>query len=364
MKKIKVVIIDKDILARRALSNVLNKDQSLSLIETSSTIEQAESIVKNRQPHVLLFSIENTDSNEYAEFLKLRKTFPELSIVVLATRTEEGAQTAIKVLKEGAVDIITKPRECTGLLFAYRHLTKRVIPIVINAGTKKPTSTFEILNNNTNYQPGFESLSTGFKEENIQKHTRMVVMGGCTGGPIALFSIIPELPADLPFPIVVGQHFPKKYTRVLAEELDKESAVSVKEGFDGAVLEPGTVWIAPGGVHSEIDRMSSLYPLLKTYKGVRELGNRPSINILFRSAATAYKSEALGIILSGCGRDGVEGAAAIQRNGGQVLVQDPRLALAPELPVAVLQAGITNQFYTVNEIGTYINKVSRAYSAP
>lgn len=358
MERIKVVIIDKNVLARRALSNVLKKDKIFSLLKTSGDVKETESIVKVQQPDVLLFNIEDLKSKEYSEFLNLRKTFPELSIIVLTTRTEEGAQTAIEVLKDGAVDIITKPRECTGLLFAYRHLTKRVIPIVKNVGTKKTTSISDILKSNPKYQPEFESIRPSFREEDIHKDTGILVIGGCTGGPIALFSIIPRLPEKFPFPVVVAQHFPKKYTRVLASELNKRSALTVEEGFDGAVLEPGRVWIAPGGLHTEIDRFSSLNPLLKTYKGVRELGNRPSINILFRSAANAYQSKSLGLILSGCGQDGVEGAAAIQNNGGQVLVQDPRTALAPELPVAMLHAGITDKYYTVDEMLHYLNAVN------
>lgn len=354
MERIKVVIIDEDVLARRALSNVLKKDGSFSLLKTSGDVKETESTIKVQQPDVLLLNIENPESKEYSEFLHLRKTFPELSLVVLTTRTEEGAQTAIKVLKEGAVDIITKPRECTGLLFAYRHLTKRVIPIVKNAGTKKPTSVNDIFKSNTNYQPEFESISTSFTEEDIHKDTGILVIGGCTGGPIALFSIIPGLPENLPFPVVVAQHFPKKYTRILASELNKKSPLTVKEGFDGAVLEPGTVWIAPGSRQCEIHRTGPHRRILRIHKGPRELGNRPSINVLFRSASVVYGSHTVGIVLSGCGRDGVEGARAIADQGGQLFVQNPETSLAAELPLSVIRAGYADRYYNFENMSAQI----------
>ncbi|MDX1618725.1 MAG: CheB methylesterase domain-containing protein, partial [Balneolaceae bacterium] len=169
----------------------------------------------------------------------------------------------------------------------------------------------------------------------------------------ALFSIIPVLPQSLPITLVVVQHFPKHSTKELARRLNEISEVRVEEAYDGVELKPGTVWLAPGGLHAEVERNGGTLTL-KLHRGPRENGVRPSIDLLFRSAGWSLGDELLGIILSGCGRDGIAGARVIREYGGNIIVQDPRDALSHSLPLAVIREGLADNYFPAEQIADQI----------
>ncbi|HYW33984.1 MAG TPA: chemotaxis protein CheB [Balneolaceae bacterium] len=357
MNKIDVIIVDRNVLVRQAICHVLRNESEFRVIGMGGNIEQAVNQIKNAVPDVVLVDIEHPDLDIPSFIKKMERDVPETSIVVLGTRNEHGAQKVITALRLGAVDFVTKPRQGTHLLFAGRHLSKRLITITriatrINHATTKSELSWNPAPNN---QSRFEEIIPEFCKKETNNFAHSIVLGGCTGSIPALFSIISRLPPDLTVPVSVVIHLPKHYTKVLAQELDSQSRINVKEVYDNVELKPGTVWIAAGGYHTEMVRNGHLIRLHKNH-GTREAGNRPGINVLFRSAAKVYGSRALGIILSGHGIDGIDGSRAIKMAGGEVLVQDPENALVPELPLNILRAGIANNYYTVKEISEQIIK--------
>ncbi|HLR31583.1 MAG TPA: chemotaxis protein CheB [Fodinibius sp.] len=360
MDKNKILIIENDVLVRQSIANRLQESGGFRVTGMTLKDKDPDDMILSLKPGVALLNIESLESEGFDIFTRLRRGFPELPIVVISPRTTEGGKAAIKALQMGAVDFITKPRKGVSLLFARRHLSKRVVPIVRAAAQVNDNIDLFSLESIAGGRPShsqqeFEQMSPEARQEPVTRSARLLVVGGCTGGPKALFSLIAELPVELDIPVVIVQHLPGRYTKLFAEALSEHSRLEVKEAFDGAELTPGTIWVASGGYHSEVHN-EDFKMKLRMHRGPREMGDRPSINVLFRSAAQHYGPETLGVILSGHGSDGVGGAKAITMAGGSVLGQKPRSSLAPDMPLRVLRSGITDQSYPISELTGQIAK--------
>lgn len=354
MDSIKVLLIDGDILARRAIDQVLTRTPKFAMnsISIDKAEEDWEKILTGYNPNVILISIEEEKSGSV--FHVIRNHFPNLPILVLSARTEEGAKAANTFFQNGAVDVITKPEPNTSLLFAYDHLEKR-LAISIEAASKIENLDTVLIGRAESGQDArasFEELLTG---PNSLSVLDVIVIGGCMGGPHALLKIIPKLSPNLDVPVVVTQHFPKIYTRQLANLLNEKSQIQVREAYDGAKLSGGTVWIAPGGYHTEIVQESHTSSLLKVHCGARVNNSRPSIDLLFNSAVNSYGNKVLGIILSGFGTDGLEGCRRVKEAGGRVIVQDPGNSLAPDMPLLMIREKLVSDFYIVDELAEEIS---------
>jgi two-component system chemotaxis response regulator CheB len=169
----------------------------------------------------------------------------------------------------------------------------------------------------------------------------IVAVALSTGGPSALGSVLAELPADFPAPIVLVQHMPSTFTRLLAERLNNQTALTVIEATDGQVLAPGTVYVAPGDFHLAVRKGSNQIVTALT-DDPPEHSHRPAADVLFRSVANVYGSRALAIVLTGMGEDGLSGSREITRAGGRVIVQDEATSVVWEMPGRIAQAGIAD----------------------
>ncbi|MDZ7680436.1 MAG: CheB methylesterase domain-containing protein [Fodinibius sp.] len=240
-----------------------------------------------------------------------------------------------------------------------RHLKKRLEPIITAAKKIREREHLdaEILETLTHPQKAFEQVNV---DTSSNSRVELVVIGGCTGGTQALFSLVGALPGNLEIPVVIVQHLPRIYTSYLSQKLNSVSDVSVREVQDGVPLDSGGVWIAPGGYQCEVG-LSGYQKVLRTHRGMRENNMRPSIDILFRSAAKVFAKKTMGILLSGYGYDGLSGAEDIRNAGGQILVQDPRTAVASELPLAVIRNGLSREYFSPEGLARQImQRVSRS----
>jgi len=352
MKPIKVLIIEQNILARQAIAGTLRKHAPFKVTGVFGNVGQVEKKVRDSSPDVILLDIE---SNEGLRILEGLKTdFPRCPVVVLSRRTPEGAELALSALEAGALDFITKPRLGQNLLFASRHFTKRLIPIIQMSARLK----------DENRESGHkiarlieDPKKAGVSGKDMKaRKPKVLVIGACTGGPTALTELVSALPENFDIPIVVVQHFPKYYTAELAEVLNRRSKLTVREAGEGALLQAGMVWIAPGGFHCEISGWSCK-PFLKVHRGPRELDVRPSINNLFRSAANIFGRDVLAVLLSGHGEDGFEGIKSVKRAGGTVIVQHPDSAQVPELPLKALNSGLADYKFFPEKIAELVNEI-------
>ncbi len=245
MEEIRVLVLDKNIIVRQAFATLLNKEPNVA-VRVSGNISESEKLVGNENPHLIFLDIEDADSEGYSIFNVLRVRFPELPIVVISPRSKKGAKAAMYALRRGAVDVITRPKKNTALLFANRHFGKRLPPIirgverVIDRGILERGSSGK---DTWHYTAGNQVKYSDTRRGSLNKRsTRLIVIGGSMGGPEAMSNIFSGLPADFPVPIVAVQHFPKLYTQALAQELAKVSPLAVREVADGTELKAGTVW--------------------------------------------------------------------------------------------------------------------------
>lgn len=354
MEKINVLIIDKNVLVRRAITTVLQKQDQFSVYWINEDFDNLVAAVKDQNPDIVLLSVDNLNADGFEYLQLLQSKFDHLPIIVVSPRNPEGAKAAITALRLGAVDFITKPEQKNLILFAERHLEKRLGPLLKSVYKIKERSNLDkqMLESLTHPQKSFEDFSTA---SNVNDDVEMVVVGGCTGGVESLFLMLGNIPTDFSVPILVVQHLPRTYTACLAETLDAFCDVNVKETENEEKLSGGTVYIAPGGYQCEVT-FSGQYPMASIYRGLRENNMRPSIDVLFRSASKFFGEKALGILLSGCGYDGLAGASDIRKHNGQVIVQDPRTAIAPELPLSAIKNGLTKHYYSPRQLADQLLK--------
>jgi two-component system chemotaxis response regulator CheB len=187
----------------------------------------------------------------------------------------------------------------------------------------------------------------------------IVAIGVSTGGPNALAILLPTFPRDFPVPMVIVQHMPPVFTRLLAERLSAKSRIQVREGATGALLESGCAWIAPGDYHmavaSENGRM-----MLRTHQGPPENSCRPAVDVLFRSVGDIYRSHTLAVELTGMGQDGLRGCEHIRELGGQVLAQDQASSIVWGMPGFVVSAGLADKVLPIDQMGfEIIRRVQR-----
>jgi two-component system chemotaxis response regulator CheB len=192
----------------------------------------------------------------------------------------------------------------------------------------------------------------------------LVVIGTSTGGPNALAEVIPHLPPNFPVPIVIVQHMPPTFTRFLAERLCAASSLVVQEGVSGTEIEPGQAWIAPGDFHMTLRRDDALVRL-GVFQAPQENSCRPSVDVLFRSAADVFGSNVLAVVMTGMGQDGLRGCELIKQARGQVIVQDEASSVVWGMPGYVAKAGLADTILPLTEIADEIaRRVQRGRRGP
>ncbi|GAC1664901.1 MAG: hypothetical protein NVS9B4_20510 [Candidatus Acidiferrum sp.] len=187
----------------------------------------------------------------------------------------------------------------------------------------------------------------------VAEHIRLVVIGVSTGGPDALAEVLPYFPADFPVSILIVQHMPPVFTRQLAQRLDLASRISVAEGIAGQKLLPGHAWLAPGDVHMAVESVGGVAQI-SLNESARVNSCRPSVDVLFHSAAELFGSTVLAVVMTGMGQDGFLGCNAISRAGGEILVQDEASSVVWGMPKAIVDAGLAHRVLPLSKLGEHI----------
>jgi two-component system chemotaxis response regulator CheB len=296
--------------------------------------------------------------NGLEALVEIRKTHPKLPVIMFSTLTERGAATTIDALSLGASDYVTKPANVGSVAASIQQVRDQLIPKIkalcarsVTPPTTAPVSAPRRLAGvATDLAPGMRIDA--------------VAIGVSTGGPNALSTLFPKLPADLPVPVLVVQHMPPMFTRLLAERLAAQSAFPVREAESGEVIAPGAAWIAPGDHHMEVQREGTALRL-RIHQGPHENSCRPAVDPLFRSVAHVFGAHALAIVLTGMGEDGLRGCQTIRDAGGQILAQDEASSVVWGMPGAVAGAGLADRVLPLDHMATEIQRRLRfGRSAP
>jgi two-component system, chemotaxis family, protein-glutamate methylesterase/glutaminase len=340
MKKIRVLIVDDSAVIRRMVTDLFAKEPGIEVAGTASNGRAALEKIENGNPDVVMLDVEMPELDGLETVRMIRERWQHLPVIMFSSLTEHGASTTLEALRLGASDYVTKPVRAAGVEGIFEQLRVDLIPkikaLCPMVDSEAATSLTPLP---ARLRPSPRSAT----------RARIVAIGISTGGPNALHTLIPNLPGNLPVPVVIVQHMPAVFTRLLAEQLAKRSPLQVREGAAGIVINPGQVWIAPGGRHMALQRNSNAVQLV-TNDGPPENSCRPAVDVLFRSVAECFGRDALAVVMTGMGKDGAAGCDRIRRAGGQVIVQDQSSAVVWGMPGSVVQAGLADQIVALDQL--------------
>lgn len=311
-------------------------------------------------PDVLILDLEMPRMNGLDVLDRLRHTKPRLPVIMCSSHTERGARATLDALARGAADYVMKPAGQSGLESALASLAEQLLPRIAAFGAERrrpalpPQTPASRRNANPIETPQERSSVDGTPVE-------LLVIGVSTGGPNALEQLLPRLSADLPVPVLIVQHMPKLFTNVLAERLNRCCPLRVAEAYQGAPLQPGAIWLAPGDMHMEVAERSGILEKaavrqVKLHSQPPLHHCRPAVDYLFFSAARICGAGTLAVVLTGMGSDGLEGAHAIHDRGGIVLAQDEASSAVWGMPGRVAESGIANAVLPLDAMAREINQ--------
>lgn len=338
MSKVRVLLVDDSVVIRRMLSNILSEDPDIEVAGTASNGQLGITKVQQLNPDVLVMDIEMPVMTGLEALAALRKTHPKLPIIMFSTLTTRGGAATLDALALGASDYVTKPANVGSINESIDQIRAELIPRVKALGggrrflfTAPPPP-----------RPAPAPATAARAMPRLPGgRVDVVVIGVSTGGPRALAEVVPHLPGSLPVPVLIVQHMPPIFTKLLAERLDGQSALQVEEAVDGRPVERGRVLVAPGDHHMVISREGASV-VARLNQDPPESSCRPAADPLFRSAVKAYGAGVLCVVLTGMGQDGYLGAMAIRDAGGQVVVQDEATSVVWGMPGIISRNGLAD----------------------
>jgi two-component system chemotaxis response regulator CheB len=349
MPKIRVLVVDDAVVFRRLLTEELSNDPGLEVVGAAANGRIALAMMPQVNPDVVILDVEMPELDGLATLKNLRKTYPRLPVIMFSALTERGAEATLDALALGATDYFTKPTNEGGLNASLEVVRQQLIPtlkaICRPTARGKETPMFGV--------PKFVLPPPRSPVLSSPSRPQVLAIGASTGGPNALAEVFSRLPPHFPIPIVVVQHMPPMFTRLLAERLSAQFSIPVHEAHSGTVLQPGHAWIAPGDHHMTIVR-DALQTRVMLNQDPPENSCRPAADVLLRSVAKTFGPNSLTVILTGMGQDGLRGCEVVREAGGQILAQDEATSVVWGMPGHVARAGLADRVLPLSLIADEI----------
>ena len=338
---VSILVVDDSAFMRNALSRMLNSDTGLRVVGTAGDGNEALEKISALDPDVVTLDVEMPGLNGL-ETLRRIMAQAARPVIMVSSSTVEQAEVTFSALGAGAFDYV--PKQLSSTTLDIFHIRADLIAKIKAAAQSRRS-------HKANQIPRKPPRSVvSFEPEPVPVAPAIVAIGTSTGGPQALQQILPLLPADLSVPILIVQHLPAGFTAPFAQRLNTLCSAPVRESTHHETIQPGTVYIAPAGIHMTVQRSSDSHAVICLTPQPEDQLHIPSIDILMESVASEFRSLAMGIILTGMGSDGVLGMTAIHRQGGFTLGQDEASSLVYGIPRACAEAGILSRVVPLSEI--------------
>ena len=347
---LKVLVVDDSGFFRRRVTDIINADPRLEVIGVAENGLQAIELNEKLKPDVITMDYEMPVMDGITAVRKIMASNP-VPVLMFSSLTFEGARVTLDALDAGAVDFL--PKNFDAIARNAASIRKLLAEKILTVAKGQLKSSSQPVTPSS--KPASKATSATATNEPTPRHLEIVVIGTSTGGPAALQSIFKSLPAGFNKPIIIVQHMPASFTAAFAERLNNLSALSVKEAEEGDVLKPGHVYVAPGGKQLIVDKRhgGSIHIL----ESDERVSYRPSVDIALASVAKHYGNKALGIVLTGMGADGREGARLLKQSGGHLWAQDEQSCVIYGMPMAVINAGLADRILPLNDVSKHMSQL-------
>lgn len=358
-EKITVLIVDDSRIYRSIIEKALSSDHELEIIGSVRNGKKALEFLKTRKPDIITLDVEMDEMDGLETLKEIKNILPlpernQIGVIMVSARTTRGARETIEALQSGAFDFISKP-QASNPIESERALINELIPKikqfkgkigsrVISSAPKVDQSVIDRLKKK--------------RTATLSKGTKAIVIGVSTGGPKTLMQLIPELTEKIDIPILIVQHMPEHFTEALANSLNQKSRYTIIEGKDGDKVRERYAYIAPGGKHMVVAKSplnSEVITKLNTQPP--EENCKPSVNVLFRSAAQVFGGNVIAIILTGMGSDGTKGLGPLKRAGAYIIAQDEATSVVWGMPGSAVNSGYVDEVLPVDKITDSVVKL-------
>lgn len=358
MAKIKVIVVDDSALVRSLLTEIINRQPDMACIGAASDPLVAREMIRELNPDVITLDIE-MPRMDGLEFLSRLMRLRPMPVVMVSTLTEQGAEITLRALEMGAVDFVAKPR--IGVSSGLNELAGDIVE-KIRVAAKAHVKRLGPAPGGATGTPAAPGHAPEPPRAPLPRLSteKIICIGSSTGGTEAIREVLVPMPADAPA-IVITQHMPPGFTTSFANRLNTLCRIRVAEARDGERILPGHAYIAPGGRHLRIDRSGSNYvAVLEDTEPVNR--HRPSVEVLFKSAARVLGPNALGIMLTGMGADGAAAMREMKDAGSYNYVQDEASCVVFGMPRMAIQHGAAHEVLPLNQIANAV--LNRLASSP
>ncbi|WP_457571374.1 protein-glutamate methylesterase/protein-glutamine glutaminase [Desulfovulcanus sp.] len=362
--KLRILVVDDSIFYRKIVTDVLSRFPDVEVVGTASNGQIALTKIKTLKPDLITLDVEMPVLDGLEVLKVIKKEGLDVGVIMVSTLTTRGGKITMKALELGAFDFITKtdsddPEE--NLRALHIALLPRIRAFARRLELRKSLREGKLPSK-------LKSRIAAISDDVARKcalakrkvRSEIVAIGISTGGPNALTKMLPRLPGNLGVPIVLVQHMPSTFTKSLAESLDQKCSLRVKEAEDGEVLEPNTVYIAPGGKQMKVATGVGGKKVIRITDDPPENNCKPAADYLFRSVAKEYRDKATGVIMTGMGQDGTLGLKVMKSFGAVVIAQDAESCVVYGMPKAAVEADVVDIIAPLDKIAQEIvNTVRR-----
>lgn len=343
LKPIRVMVVDDSAFMRKIIGDLLSQDSEIQVVGNARDGLEALEKIESAVPDVITLDVEMPRMDGLTALKEILKRRP-VPVVMVSSLTQEGAETTIRALAQGAFDFVAKPSGAISLDMGRvaQELVKKV-KLAARMGVRRITLP---------PPPMPKTKAKRVQGMGGRLVDRLVVIGCSTGGPGALHHVVPALSEDLAAGVLIVQHMPAGFTRSLAQRLDELSSVRVREAAEGDSIERGKALVAPGGFHMTLREDLSI--ALNQDPPVH--GVRPAVDKTFESVVPLFRSRCLGVIMTGMGYDGGKGALVLKKAGGRVIAQNESTCVVYGMPKVVVEMGAADQVLPLDAIPAAIEE--------